>query len=326
MSFKQAHSFRQLPAQVLPTPALQAWLRSMVLAVLLLTLFQFLLMSGADAHEVDIVFSDRHRPHVEVVSVLQQTMRAEDVRLFQTLENGDISEETRALQQVVARKPDLIVLLGDDALRAALAMQVRIPMLSLMAVRLHRGLDASIPLTGVDLRPDPREVSRELSRLSSGNVSVLTYFSPELSGAYVHEAERVFSEGSIRLVARAWPGSDVVAALNRDMADYDIYWMQLEERSARPDMLRFLFSVAARQEKGLIGLSEKYVRTGAMIAWTPKPEAVGHQGAALANRILAGEPPQNMPIEHPEHMKVSINQRVKLHSREVQVSSAEDGQ
>jgi len=292
--------------------------------VLLLALLVCLPVSGVDAHEVDIIFSDRHRPHVEVVSVLQQTMRAEDVRLFQTLENGDTAEETRALQQAVARKPDLIVLLGDDALRAALAMQVRIPMLSLMAVRLHRGLDASIPLTGVDLRPDPHDVSAELIRLSPGHTSVLTYFSPDLSGAYVQEAQLAFRDSPVRLGARIWPASDVVAELNRDMADYDIYWMQLEERSARPDMLRFLFSVAARQEKGLIGLSEKYVRTGAMIAWTPRPEAVGHQGAALANRILDGESPQGIPIEHPEHMKVSVNKRVRLHSRKAGMASAAD--
>jgi len=296
----------------------------MGLLVLLLPLLLCLLVRGVDAHEVDIIFSDRHRPHVEVVSVLQQTMRAEDVRLFRTLENGDISEETRALQQAVARKPDLIVLLGDDALRAALAMQVRIPMLSLMAVRLHRDMDASIPLTGVDLRPDPHDVSAELIRLSPGHASVLTYFSPDLSGAYVQEAQRAFRDSPIRLDARIWPASDVVAELNRDMADYDIYWMQLEERSARPDMLRFLFSVAARQEKGLIGLSEKYVRTGAMIAWTPMPEAVGHQGAALVNRILAGESPQSIPVEHPEHMKVSVNQRLSLHSRKVGMASVAD--
>lgn len=270
------------------------------------------LVAGVDAHEVDIVFSDRHRPHVEAVRVLQQSLHAEDVRLFETLESGDISEEAKALKQVVARKPDLIVLLGDDALRAATAMQVRIPMVSLLAVRLHRGLASDIPLTGVDLRPDPREVVRELLRLTPGRTTVLTYYSADLSGAYISEAEKAFRDSRMTLSARVWPENDVVAVLNREIVSYDIYWMQLEERSARPDMLRLLFSVASRHEKGLIGLSEKYVRSGAMIAWTPVPEAVGHQGAVLANRILGGEAPQSIPVEHPQHMKVSINHDVHL--------------
>jgi len=244
---------------------------------------------------------------------LQLSLRAEDVRLFETLENGDTGEEIRALNTVVRRKPDLIVLLGDDALRAALSMQVQIPMLSLMAVRLHRGFAVDIPLTGVDLRPDPHEVTSELLRLTPEKASVLTYYSPDLSGAYISEAEQAFRECSMTLSARVWPEHDVVAALNREIVSFDIYWMQLEERSARPDMLRLLFSVATRQEKGLIGLSEKYVRTGAMIAWTPKPEAVGYQGAMLANRILDGEAPQSIPVEHPQHMKVSINHDLHLH-------------
>ncbi|HCS12304.1 MAG TPA: hypothetical protein DIW28_00695, partial [Zetaproteobacteria bacterium] len=66
---------------------------------------------------------------------------------------------------------------------------------------------------------------------------------------------------------------------------------------------------------GLIGLSEKYVRTGAMIAWTPMPENVGFQGGVLANRVLAGESPQAMPVEHPTQMKVSINHDVHLQGR-----------
>ncbi|OIQ03383.1 MAG: hypothetical protein COS82_07020 [Zetaproteobacteria bacterium CG06_land_8_20_14_3_00_59_53] len=271
--------------------------------------------AGLDAHEVDIVFSDRHRPHVETVRVLQQALRAEDVRLFEVLENGDTGEEIRALNTVVRRKPDLIVLVGDDALRAALSMKVRIPMVSLLAVRLHRGFAADIPLTGVDLRPDPHEVTVELLRLVPGGASVLTYFSPDLSGSYIREAEQAFRECSMTLSARVWPDHDVVTALNREIAAYDIYWMQLEERSARPDMLRLLFSVAARHDKGLIGLSEKYVRTGAMIAWTPMPENVGFQGGVLANRVLAGESPQAMPVEHPTQMKVSINHDVHLQGR-----------
>lgn len=276
--------------------------------------------AGTGAHEVDIVFSDKYRPHVETVRALQQTLRAEDVRLFEALENGDITEESTALKQVVARKPDLIVLVGDDALSAALAMQVRIPMVSLMDVRLHPGLAVDAPLTGVDLRPDPRVVTSELLRLVPADASVLTYFSPDMSGDYIREAEQAFRECSMRLTAQVWPEHDVVAALNREIASYDIYWMQLEERSARPDMLRLLFAVAARQEKGLIGLSEKYVRTGAMIAWTPKPEDVGFQGGVLANRILGGKAPQAMPIEHPQHMKVSINHDFRLRS-DVDMSS-----
>jgi len=83
--------------------------------------------------------------------------------------------------------------------------------------------------------------------------------------------------------------------------------MQLEPKMADPDTLHYLFSVATRRGKQLIGLSAKYVRAGALIAWTPQFSVIGHQAAVMGNRILAGEKPENMAIEHPEGMKASLN-------------------
>ncbi|MDQ6986739.1 MAG: ABC transporter substrate binding protein [Mariprofundaceae bacterium] len=277
--------------------------RYLILLVLLLTSGQL----QARTIEVDVLFSDNHRLHVQVVQALKHALRADDIRLFPIVENGDTSEETRALNQVLARRPDLIVLVGDDALNAASSMGIHIPMLSLLSIRLHASMADNMPLTGIDMRPDPVRVVQGVEPLMQGAATVLTYYSPALSVDYIRQAEIAFGKSRLQLIARPWPADNVLRSLHRDMQKANLYWMQLEPKMADADTLHYLFSVATRHGKQLIGLSAKYVRAGALIAWTPEFDVIGHQAAVMANRILAGEKPQNMAIEHPQGMKASLN-------------------
>ncbi len=275
----------------------------LVLLVLLLTSAQ----AQARTIEVDVLFSESHRLHVQVVQALKHALRADDIRFFPIVENGDISEETGVLNRVVARKPDLIVLVGEDALNAARDMDIRIPMLSLLSIRLRASMVENMPLTGIDLRPDPTLVVQGVEPLIHGAATVLTYYSPALSVDYIRQAKAAFGKSRLHLIARPWPAKNVLRSLHRDMQKANIYWMQLEPNMADPDTLHYLFSVATRRGKQLIGLSAKYVRAGALIAWTPQFDVIGHQAAIMGNRILAGEKPENMPIEHSEGMKASLN-------------------
>jgi len=264
-------------------------------------------LSQARTVEVDVLFSEHQRLHVQVVQALKQALRADDIRLFPIVENGNLSEETDALHQVVRRKPDLIVLVGDDALKAAGSIGIDIPMLSLLSIRLHASMAGHMPLTGIDLRPDPMRVVQGLEPLIPGDATVLTYYSPSLSKDYIRQAKEAFTKSRLHLIVRPWPAENALSALHRDMQKASLYWMQLEPRISDPDTLHYLFSAATRRGKRLIGLSAKYVRAGALIAWTPEFDAIGHQAAVMGNRILAGEKPRNIAIEHPEEMKKNTN-------------------
>ncbi len=257
------------------------------------------------ALEVDILFSERHRPHVAVVKALSQAIRAEDVRLFSGLENGELDEENSQLKTIRSRNPDLIVLVGEDALLAALGMHIRIPMISIMSMSLNHNMQQQLDISGIDLRPSPVVVADELAHLLPKHAKVLSYYNPDFSANYIDEAAESFRKQQLNLLARPWPKHDTLAVLNSSIKTVDAYWMQMEYRSVEPDTLRLLFELAKHGKK-LIGLSAKYVRAGALIAWTPRLRVIGQQAAKLVNRILDGEHASHIAIQHPEKMKVNI--------------------
>lgn len=258
-----------------------------------------------NAVEVDVLLSERHRPHVEAVQAIQHGLRADDVRLFSGVENGDIAEEVAQLQRIVERKPDLLIVVGEDALQAALEADIRIPVLSVMSMTIRSKLQQRIPLTGIDLRPAPGLVADELSRLLPPGAMVLSYYNPEYSGDYIKEAAELFKKRGLFLAARAWPEGDIWPEMNSQMKGVECYWMQMEYKSVEPDTLRLLFALA-KKGKTMVGLSEKYVRAGALLAWTPDIYQIGEQAAVMANRILAGTMVAKIPVEHPLHMRLSI--------------------
>jgi len=270
-----------------------------------LLLFLFPLVAYGHTVEVDVLFSDRHRPHVEVVKVLQKMVRSEDIRLFAGLENGDLSEEKKQLKTIQSRKPDVLVLVGEDALQAVLDMNIHIPAISIMSMRLNRDMQQRLDITGIDLRPAPSAIADELALLLPAHAKVLSYYDPEVSAAYIDEAADYFRKRHLQLIAKPWPEQDVQVALNSSMKRADAYWMQMEYRSVEPKTLQLLFLLAKRGKK-LIGLSAKYVRAGALIAWSPQTRLIGRQAANLVNRVLSGEQASHIAVQHPQHMKLNI--------------------
>jgi len=263
------------------------------------------LAAYGQAVEVDVLFSDRHRPHVEVVKALAQAIRAEDIRLFPGLENGDLSEEKQQLKTIRARKPDLLVLVGEDALQAALSMHIHTPVISIMSMSLNPNMQQRFDISGIDLRPPQTDVADELAHLLPKHAKILSYYNPEYSAAYIDAAAEPFRRQQLELIASPWPEHDIQAVLNDRMKTVDAYWMQLEYRSVEPDTLRLLF-VLAKHGKKLIGLSAKYVRAGALVAWSPQVRFIGRQAAKLVSRVLAGERASFIAVQHPEKMKVNI--------------------
>ncbi len=277
-------------------------MRRILYCVLLLLLP---LSAYGESLEVDLLYSERHRPHVELVKLLSQAVRAEDIRLFPALENGNLREEEKQLAVIRRRQPDLLILVGEDALQAALAMHLQLPMLSLLSISLSPQMQQQLPITGIDLRPEPAQVADALSRLLPAGATILTYYAPQASGDYIAAAKAPFRQQHLQLKADLWPQGDVPTALNRAMKQADAYWMQMEMRSVAPQTLKLLFALA-RHGKALVGLSAKYVRAGALIAWTPRWDALGEQAATLANRLLAGAKPASVAITHPANMRVDI--------------------
>jgi len=87
----------------------------------------------------------------------------------------------------------------------------------------------------------------------------------------------------------------------------DVYWMLPDRTVKDPDVVRLLFFQSGPGGKPLIGLSDQYVKAGALFALTPVPEAMGRQAADLSNRALNGTPFRDLGIERAERGSLSFS-------------------
>ncbi len=59
----------------------------------------------------------------------------------------------------------------------------------------------------------------------------------------------------------------------------------------------------------IFGLSEQFVRAGALMALVSSYESNGRQAAALVVRVLAGRSPSDLPIAQPTEIEIVFNPR-----------------
>ncbi len=59
-----------------------------------------------------------------------------------------------------------------------------------------------------------------------------------------------------------------------------------------------------------MGLSEQYVRAGALLALSTSLEENGRQAAGRVERILASEEPSQIPVARPESLELVFNEHV----------------
>ncbi len=261
---------------------------SKLLAFLFLLVLQFDL-AYARTIEVDVVFSSHHRSHLKLAQALKLKLWADDVRFFPAYENGDLQEEEEQLKLIQRRHPNLLVLIGEDALQAYRQLRGlgKIPAISLMAMTLP-ATSSSRPsyLCGIDLRPEPLILAQGLKQSAHSRIKkVFTFYAPDQATTYIQKAKHAFHEAGIRLEAMPWPDRGSEAWLFKRVESYDAYWMQMEKRSVAPDFVRALAELA-RRGKHIIAISPKYLRAGMDLALYLDVDRLAQDAIDYINRVL----------------------------------------
>ena len=73
--------------------------------------------------------------------------------------------------------------------------------------------------------------------------------------------------------------------------------------------LQYVFLFAFQNNLPLIGLSDHFVKMGALFAVGPDYEDIGRQSGELAARILSGEEPGDLSYVSPRRVLLSLNLR-----------------
>jgi len=193
-------------------------------------------------------------------------------------------------QQIAESRPSVIVTLGSDATRWALEHTKRVPIVFAMVLQpVESGFIRSFErpggrVTGAALDVDPEVPLRTLQDLlSARRVGVL--YDPAETGA-LSEA-RVQVDGSL-----------------------DALWSVPDRTVFGHGGVKQVLLHTLEHKIPFMGLSEQYVRAGALLALSNSLPENGRQAAARVSRVLASEPAGRIPVARPESLEVVYNEHV----------------
>jgi len=205
-------------------------------------------------------------------------------------------------------EPELILAVGLDALSALEDIQ-DIPIVFVMLPCLECcGLPPRANVTGVNMMP-PIDV--QLCRIHEmlpdvQNVGIV--FNPEKTGSLVEIASTAAAPLGIDIIrapvasAREVP---IMLAGIRDQAQ--MIWMLPDLSVMTRQTVEFFLEFSVENRIPLIAFSEMYVEIGAFMAFGNDPKDMGHQAGEMANMILSGEQPCNVPVQDARKISISVN-------------------
>lgn len=259
-----------------------------------------------------MLLDTRIRPYVECLAGFQEVSRAESVKIFERLENGDLADERAVIPAIRRRKPDLILAVGGEALQA-LAGEIRdIPIVFCMVIN-PKAILGSLPpnVTGVSLDVGAEQIAAALDELIPQAVRVGAVYDPDNTAALVHEARQALLRRRKALEAQpVKDAGEVLPKVKEMLARVDVYWMLPDKTVNNTDVVRYLFFAARQQNKALIGISPRFTKAGALFSLTAEYRAEGRQAGAISNRIFAGSKPRDIPIARPQQLLLTINSKV----------------
>ncbi len=252
-------------------------------------------------------------PYEEARSALLDSLPAD--RVVETLLLDDLSLQ-RAQERIAEADPSVLLTLGSQSTRWALDHTSDVPIVFAMVLQpVESGFVRSFSRPGgrvtgaaLDVRPAVQlKTLRDL--LGAQRIGVL--YDPEQTGPLVDRAAGAARRMGIELVAVAVPETGALpGALERLTGSVDALWSVPDRTVFGQGGVQQVLLHTLEHEIPFMGLSEQYVRAGALLALSTSLEENGRQAALRIERILASEEPSQIPVARPESLELVFNEHV----------------
>ena len=271
---------------------------------LILLITALLCAAPALAEELLIVQSGRDRASTELrQSVTRAVPVTTEVLVLSDYAEVDLPRIVREEQ------PDMILTIGEAALQSAKKIR-GVPVVAVMALSL--GANQRIPanVTGIDLRIEPTKYMNVFKSLGLKRVGV--EYDPARSGAYLARAQHAAAQAGIELVLRpAKDSKEAVKKLDSLKGNVtDGLWLVPDVSVVSSLALEAYVNFSLEQKKPIISYTKEHLNNGAAVALNLDWAQMGMQAGGIANRLLQGTAPRDVPVQSPQAISLKINESV----------------
>ncbi len=283
------------------------------LAVLLLALLLGVTpVVGADERPLVVVLkTGTAEPYARALVGLREQL-GDGARLEVTMIERDDPGEAERVQKL---EPDVLVALGSQATLWAMDQVDETPIV--FAMVLH---PVSSALVDSLQRPGGRvtgaaldiSASRQFEALRDvvGAKRVAVLYDPNETADLIEDARVAARRSGIELMTISVAGPKALErALQRVDDSVDALWSVADRTVMSRGAAERVLVHTLRHGIPFVGLSEQFVRAGALMALVSSYEHNGQQAGELVQRVLAGRSPSSLPVALPERVEIVFNPR-----------------
>jgi putative ABC transport system substrate-binding protein len=227
--------------------------------------------------------------------------------------SGEAKAGKRMLEEIKKRKPDLIFAVGSLALDLTSGEIKDIPIIAGFVLR-GEDLKGSGNVTGVPLEFPVEVQFRWIQRFLPSFTPVGVIYNPPENQKRIDEAARVASKMGLKLEAQAVNHpKDLPPALNYMSKRAQVLWSVSDSLVLTPETVKHVLLFSFRNRIPLVGLSDAWVKAGALYALGWNFGDLGAQCGEMAWKALNESKPASIPPSSPRKAVYTINLKIARH-------------
>jgi putative ABC transport system substrate-binding protein len=225
---------------------------------------------------------------------------------------GDAQKGPKLMAEIRTRvKADLVFAVGIWALQSATEPPASLPVVYAMVLNPPSLLPPGAKhVTGASMNVPVEQTLRIVKQLGPQIRRIGVVYDPGKTGYLVRRAEAVAREERLQIVAKEVRSAREALAALEALQDegVDVLWILPDETNLAEPMLQQMLLVSYRKKIPLLGLSENHAQRGALLSLSfASSEDIGRQAGELANAILAGKPPADVPYTTARQVQLTVN-------------------
>ena len=258
---------------------------------------------------VAVIVSQDAPQYLDALDGLKSALESQGARIPVDVHplHGDAAAAQGILETVRQDHDGLVVTLGSLGTRAAIKDVQDIPIVAGLVMNAD-DLGRAPNVTGVVLEFPVEVELRYLQRLLPGQRNVGVLFNPAENQARIDAATRVAASLGLTLYARKVESPkdlpDALDSLNRRA---DVLWGLADQIVLNPQTVKPILLFSLRNRIPFVGLSETWVKAGALYALDRDYKDIGRQCGEMALKILQGTAPAALPPAPPRKIVYSVN-------------------
>lgn len=266
---------------------------------------------SACAADTVILLSSGATLFIEAEEGVRSTLKGNALTFV--MDNERDPEAKKLIRKLRDEPMDILIVVGSPAMQLAVKEFKQIPLVFCFVLDYAHLSSSAVEaggaeVSGITMSVPPGEQLKALLAVKPQTKRVGIVYDRSKSSDLVEQARKAAKQAGISLVALDVDSNEAaINAISQLPAELDAYIMLPDSTVLTPELVKHLLLFSFKNQIALVGLAEKYVRQGALLALSFESRAIGRQAGELANDRMANATGSKLKIVDPRALRLSVN-------------------